>query len=223
MVQCSLSSNHYLGYTLYRKCYSSLKTFNAKFPPALVWISSAGFSAFLETVPVWTESLWLIRRKYLRKYCDNCETWKFNCFYFVSFYRFFPVLDIFGWDRDCRMNDNFVSIMLEGVRCSKFTKVFSYLRSSADMQYKVGFFFLGSRELIFFLFCISVLLNRSCIATWCLSSKSSQIRTVWIRLQRINFKVLSKRTFSCFFLSWLSCREFTLSFCCCSCSQLFCI
>lgn len=40
---------------------------------------------------------------------------------------FFPVLDILGCDRDCRMNDNFVSILLEGVRCSKFIKIFSYL------------------------------------------------------------------------------------------------
>lgn len=120
----------------------------------MVWINSIGFSAFLEAVPVWTKSLWLIRERYFRKYCDNYETWKFNCFDFVPFYRFFfPVLDILGCDMDCRMNDTFFSIILEGVTCSKFNKIFSYFKSSTDTPYASRIFFLESWELFFFLFC----------------------------------------------------------------------
>lgn len=59
------------------------------------------------------------------------------------------------------------------------------------------------------------------IATRCLWGESSLVRIVWIRLRRINFKQLSERTCSCSCLSWLSCREVILSFCCCYKESLF--
>lgn len=134
---------------------------------------------------------------------------------------FFPVLDILGCDRDCRMNDNFVSIMLEAVRCSKFIKIFSYLRSSTDMPYASRICFSGSWEPFLF-FAIPVLLNMSCyIATRCVWGESSHVWIVWVRLWRIKFKQLSKRTCSCSCLLWLSCGEVTLSFCCCCKDSLF--
>jgi len=69
-----------------------------------------------------------------------------NLIAFISYLStdFFPVLDILGCDKDCRMNDNFLSIMLERVRCSKFIKTFSCLRSSNDMPHASGIFLLGS-------------------------------------------------------------------------------
>lgn len=142
-------------------------TFNMKFTSAMVWINSIGFSAFLEAVPVWTKSLLLIREKYLRKYCDNCETWKFNCFDFVPFYRFFfqcwiylAVIGTVEWMTFFFRN--------AGDRCSKFIKIFSYFRSSTDMPYASRIFFLESWELFFFLFAIPISLNISCyISTRC--------------------------------------------------------
>lgn len=74
-----------------------------------------------------------------------------------------------GYDGDCRMNDNFVSIMLEEIRYSKFIKIFSYLKSTTDMPYASSIFFLGFKEFFYFLFfVISALVNPSCyIAAMC--------------------------------------------------------
>lgn len=106
--------------------------------------------------------------------------------------------------------------MLEEIRCSKFIKIFSYLRSTTDMQYASSIFFLGFREFFFFLFCHLCIVESVLLYCYHVSlGQSTQIRIVWIGLRRINFKVLSKRTCSRSCLSWLSCREFTLFFCCC--------
>lgn len=73
---------------------------------------------------------------------------------------FFPVLDRFGCDRDHRGNDNFISIMLEGVRCSKLIKIFSSVWSFTGLQRASRVLFLSFEELFFFLF-YPILLNVS--------------------------------------------------------------
>lgn len=115
----------------------------------------------LASLPFWKQFLYKRNLFCLsgRKCWENIVTTG-NIIAFILYHStdFFPVLDRLGCDRDCRGNDNFLSIMLEGVRCSKFIKIFSYLWSFTGLQCASRIFFLGSGELFFFLFCF-ILLN----------------------------------------------------------------
>lgn len=135
-----LCSNHYLGYnhlyhviinlknktkqqkTLTNFVWELLLTLNLP----LVWFELTA----LASLPFWKQFLYErnIFRFSGRKFWENIATTG-NIIAFILYHsiEFFPVLDRLGCDRDCRGNDNFVSIMLEGVRCSKFIKIFSSL------------------------------------------------------------------------------------------------
>lgn len=96
----------------------------------------------LAFLPFWKQFLYERNLFHLsgRKFWENIVTTG-NIIAFILYHstEFFPVLDRLGCDRDCRGNDNFVSIMLEGVRCSKFIKIFSCLWSFTGLQCAAGF------------------------------------------------------------------------------------